>query len=70
MGVTYVWNEYSPSIVETMFVFGSFALVGILLLIFAKFFPPIPIWEQKEGQIVRAEIQVGRATVQAVIKEE
>ena len=63
------WNVYVPSAVEIMLVVSSFALVMLGVLIFSKLFPLIPVWEAKEGQVLRAEMQIGRRTVPAVIRE-
>ena len=49
---------------------ATFALVFMLMLLFAKVFPLIPIFDIKEGNVLRDEIQIGRRTVQAVIREE
>ncbi|MBI2885916.1 MAG: polysulfide reductase NrfD [Chloroflexi bacterium] len=63
------WNLYIPSALEIMLVIGSFTLVMLGLLIFSKLFPLIPVWEQKEGQLLREEIQIGRRRVPAIIRE-
>ena len=49
--------------------FALVFLVGFLLLMFSKFFPLIPLWEEKEGQKLMDEIQVGRLSVPALVKE-
>lgn len=66
---SYSWDQFTPSVIEIMLVVGSFAIVFFGLLLFAKIFPIIPIFEQKEGQIFAEEVQVGRARVPAVIRE-
>ena len=48
---------------------GSIALVALLLMLFSKFFPLIPIWEEKEGQKLIDEIKVGDRVVPALVKE-
>jgi molybdopterin-containing oxidoreductase family membrane subunit len=67
---TYVWYTYAPSPVEIIIIFGTFCLVSMLMLLFAKVFPLIPIYDVKEGEILRQEIKIGRRTVPAVISEE
>ena len=52
-----------------MIVGATFFLVGFLLLMFSKFVPLIPLWEEKEGQKLIDEVQVGRVTVPALVKE-
>ena len=64
------WYTYAPSPVEITIVGGTFAMVLLLFLLFAKIFPLIPIFDIKEGQILKAEIQVGRRKVPAVIRED
>ncbi len=66
---TFTWGGYAPTVVELAMVTGSFALVGLGLLIFSKFFPLIPAWEQKEGQLLQDEVQVGRAKVPGLVHE-
>lgn len=63
------WGVYTPGLPEIMLVVASFALVGFGLLMFSKFFPLIPVWEQKEGQVLREEIQIGKRKVPAIIRE-
>jgi hypothetical protein len=43
--------------------------VAFLLLLFSKFFPLIPLWEEKEGQLFIDEIKVGARVVPAIVKE-
>ena len=66
----FAWYTYAPSPVEVVIVIGTFALVSMLMLLFAKVFPLIPLYDVKEGEIVKTEIQIGRRTVPAVIREE
>jgi molybdopterin-containing oxidoreductase family membrane subunit len=65
-----VWYTYAPSVVEIVIVIGTFALVSMLLLLFAKVLPLIPLYDIKEGEILRSKIQIGRRTVPAVIRED
>ena len=53
-----------------MIVIGTFALVSMLMLLFAKVFPLIPLYDIKEGEILKTEIQIGRRKVPAVIRDE
>jgi hypothetical protein len=39
------------------------------ILLFAKIFPIIPLFDIKEGQILKREARIGRARVPAVIRE-
>ena len=66
----FAWYTYAPSPVEVVIIIGTFAMVGMLMLLFAKVFPLIPLYDIKEGEILREEIQIGRRTVPAVIREE
>ncbi|MEK9659445.1 MAG: NrfD/PsrC family molybdoenzyme membrane anchor subunit [Chloroflexota bacterium] len=63
------WASYRPSPVEITVILGSVALVSFLLLLFSKFFPLIPLWEEKEGQLFIEEIKVGARVVPAIVKE-
>ena len=67
--ITFQYGTYSPSPIEIMIVGATFFLVGFLLLMFSKFVPLIPLWEEKEGQKLIDEVQVGRVTVPALVKE-
>ena len=67
--LTFLWSNYVPSLVESTIVLASFGMVAMLLVLFAKFFPLVPAWEQKEGQVFRESIQIGEARVEAVIRE-
>ncbi|CAN5741950.1 polysulfide reductase NrfD [soil metagenome] len=64
------WSFYNPSIVELGLVIGSFGIVVFLLLMFSKIFPPIVLWEEKEGQRFAANVRIGQAVVPAIVKEE
>ena len=67
---TGAWYTYAPSPVEVTIVAGTFAMVLLLFLLFAKFFPLIPLFDIKEGQVLKDEIRVGKRRVPAVIHEE
>ncbi len=68
--LTFNWSTYSPSLIEILLVVGSFALVALLVLLFAKVFPLIPLYDVKEGEILRDEIKIGKVIVPAVKREE
>jgi molybdopterin-containing oxidoreductase family membrane subunit len=63
------WGSYAPSVVEILLVASTFAFVGMGILIFAKFFPLIPVFDMKEGTRLRDTIRVGRRVVPASIRE-
>ena len=65
----YTYATYTPSVIEITLVVASFCQVGFLLMVFAKLFPLIPVWEAKEGQVLARQIQVGKRSVPALIKE-
>ena len=68
--MNFTYFTYAPSVVEVVIVIGTFALVCMLMLLFAKVFPLIPLYDIKEGEIARDEIQIGRRKVPAVLREE
>jgi molybdopterin-containing oxidoreductase family membrane subunit len=67
---TFEWSVYRPSPIEILMVTASFALVALGILVFAKVFPLVPVNEAKEGQVLKAEIRVGRRTVPAIVREQ
>ena len=67
--MTFDWGSYHPSLIEILIVAETFAFVALGLLIFAKVFPLIPLFDIKEGMVVRDEIKIGRRTVPASIRE-
>ncbi|MBI4201155.1 MAG: polysulfide reductase NrfD [Chloroflexi bacterium] len=69
-GLSFDWGTYHPSIVEITIIGAGFALVFMLLLLFAKVFPLIPLFDIKEGQTLSDEIKIGRKTVPALRVEE
>jgi hypothetical protein len=48
---------------------ASFALVALGVLLFAKFFPIIPLFDIKEGQVLKEHVQIGRVRVPGIIRE-
>ena len=69
-GLSFTWGGYTPSAVEIIIVFATFCMVSMLVLLFAKIFPLIPIGDAKEGMILQDEIRVGKVNVPAVMREE
>ena len=67
--MTFDWGTYHPSLIEILIVAETFAFVALGLLLFAKVFPLIPLFDIKEGMVVRDEIKIGRRTVPASIRE-
>ena len=68
--LTFDWSTYHPSIFEILMVIGTFAFVFLMLLLFSKVFPLIPIFDIKEGHVLSDNIQVGRRSVPALKVEE
>ena len=65
----YTWEAYRPSPVEWTIFIWSFAWVTFLMLLFSKFFPLVPLFEQKESQVFTDDVMIGRAKVPAIIRE-
>ncbi len=63
------WGTYHPSIVEILMMAATFAWVLMGIIIFAKVFPLIPLFDVKEGMVLRDEMKIGRRTVPATIRE-
>ena len=61
--------EYVPALVEYTVVLASFAMVTLGVLVFSKLFPIIPLFDIKEGQVLKDEVQIGRVRVPAVVRE-
>lgn len=66
---TFDWGSYHPSIIEILIVAETFAFVSLGMIIFAKVFPLIPLFDVKEGMVFRDEIKIGRRSVPASIRE-
>ena len=64
------WYTYAPSAIEITIIGGTFAMVLMLFLLFAKIFPLIPLFDIKEGQVLQDKIKVGKIEVPAVIRED
>ena len=68
--LSFDWATYHPSIFEITIVLSAFATVFLLLLMFAKVFPLIPLFDVKEGQTLADNVQIGRRSVPALRVEE
>lgn len=66
----YTWDSYKPSMVEWSILVWSVAWVTFLMLLFSRFFPLIPLFEQKESQVFVDSIKIGRANVPAILREQ
>ena len=66
----YTYGEYNPSLVEFAMMFWSLAFVGMNMLLFARFFPLIPLFESKESQMFTTDMKIGRTTIPAVLREQ
>ena len=69
-GLTFTWGGYTPSAVEIIIVFATFCMVSMLVLLFAKLFPLIPIGDAKEGMVLQDEIKIGKVNVPAIMRED
>ena len=67
--MTFDYATYRFSPIEFTVLGGSIALVAFLLLMFSKFFPLIPLWEEKEGQVLADSVRVGKLDVPGIVKE-
>lgn len=67
---TFVWDTYAPSIVEWVILVWSFMWVTLLILLFSRVFPLVPLFEQKEGQVFVKSIKIGRLRVPAIFREQ
>lgn len=66
----YTWGSYSVSPVEWAIVGWSLAFVTMNMLLFTRFFPLVPLFEAKEGQVTTRDIRIGRATVPTIFREQ
>ena len=48
------WGYYSPTWVEISITIATFALMGMLYLIFSKLFPIVSVWEFESHPVERA----------------
>lgn len=65
----FTWEAYTPSGLEWLILVWSFCWVTFLMLLFSRFFPLVPLFEQKESQVFTDDIKIGRASVPAIIRE-
>ena len=54
---------------EYILTLAGFGLVSFGFLLFAKIFPIIPLYDIKEGQVLKHEIRIGRVRVPAIFRE-
>ena len=66
----FTWHTYAPSAVEITIIGATFALVAMLMLLFARVLPLIPLYDIKEGNILKTEIRIGRRVVPATFRED
>ena len=64
------WYTYRPTWVEAVIVGATFAMVAMLVLLLSKVVPLIPLYDIKEGDILKTEFKIGRRTVPAVFRED
>ena len=67
---TFTWNDYLPQWPEALIVGATFAFVSMLMLLFSRVFPLVPLYDIKEGDILKTEIKIGRRTVPATFRED
>jgi molybdopterin-containing oxidoreductase family membrane subunit len=67
---TFTWNSYTPSVAESIIIAGTFALVAMLMLLFSRVFPLVPLYDVKEGDVLKTEVQIGRRVVPATFRED
>jgi Ni/Fe-hydrogenase subunit HybB-like protein len=67
---TFTWNSYVPSPAEAIIIAATFALVAMLMLLFSRVFPLVPLYDIKEGEFLRTQVQVGRRAVPAAFRED
>ncbi len=67
---SFTWASYVPSPAEALIVGATFAFVTMLMLLFSRVFPLVPLYDIKEGEFLRTEVQVGRRTVPATFRED
>jgi molybdopterin-containing oxidoreductase family membrane subunit len=67
---TFTWNNYVPQFPEMIIIGATFALVSMLLLLFSRVFPLVPLYDIKEGEFLRTEVKIGRRVVPATFRED
>ena len=66
----FTWESYTPSWFEWYILFWSFCWVTLLMLLFSKVFPLVPLFEQKESEVFSDSVKIGRANVPTIFREE
>jgi molybdopterin-containing oxidoreductase family membrane subunit len=67
---TFSWvPAYIPQPPEVILTLGGLGLVSFGFLLFAKLFPIIPLYDIKEGQVLKEEVQIGRVRVPAILRD-
>ena len=61
---------YQPSPVEYIITLGSVATVALGVFVFAKVFPIVPLHPQKEAQVLKQRLRIGRVDVPAAVHED
>ncbi len=51
------YDTYTPTLTEVAITVSLFALLGLLFLVFFKFFPPVSIWEVRAGEEEKHSIE-------------
>jgi Ni/Fe-hydrogenase subunit HybB-like protein len=65
----FTWVEtYQPRPIEYVLSLAFVALVALGLLLFAKVFPIVPLWDVKEGQVLRRVVRIGRARIEGTAR--
>jgi molybdopterin-containing oxidoreductase family membrane subunit len=67
---TFTWNNYVPQLPEMIIIGATFAFVSMLLLLFSRVFPLVPLYDIKEGEFLRTEVKIGRRVVPATFRED
>jgi Ni/Fe-hydrogenase subunit HybB-like protein len=66
---TFGWTPtYVPSFAELVATLASFALVILGVVIFARVLPIVPLWDEKEGQVLSTNVRVGQREVPAAAR--
>ena len=68
--LSFSWATYHPSIVEILFIIGSFAFASMMLLLFGRFVPLVPVYDIKEGERFKYEIKIGKRIIPATLRDE
>ncbi len=67
---SFTWHSYVPAPAEMIIIGATFAFVSMLMLLFSRVFPLVPLYDIKEGEFLRTEVQIGRRTVPATFRED